>query len=103
MFHFGIPKGERGTDGQDGAPGRDGAPGADGAPGKNGDPGADGAPGQDGEPGPGVPAGGTAGQLLKKASEEDYSTAWTDPSVYTVEDVGAVPVSRTVNGKASLT
>ena len=91
VFHFGIPKGERGTDGQDGAPG------------KNGDPGADGAPGQDGEPGPGVPAGGTAGQLLKKASEEDYSTAWTDPPVYTVEDVGAVPVSRTVNGKASLT
>ena len=100
VFHFGIPQGERGRDGEDGAPGRDGAPGADGAPGKNGDPGADGAPGRDGEPGPGVPAGGTAGQLLKKASGEDYSTAWTDPPVYTAEDVGAVPVSRTVNGKA---
>ena len=33
-------------------------------------------------------------------SGEDYSTAWTDPPAYTAEDVGAVPVSRTVNGKA---
>ena len=94
VFHFGIPQGERGRDGEDGAPGRDGAPGADGAPGKNGDPGADGAPGRDGEPGPGVPAGGTAGQLLKKASGEDYSTAWTDPPVYTAADVGAAIVEQ---------
>lgn len=28
--------------------------------------------------GQGVPAGGTAGQLLKKASAEDYDTEWTD-------------------------
>lgn len=120
VVHFGIPRGERGKDGEDGAPGSDGIPGADGVPGKDGAPGADGAPGKDGtpgrdgEPGPGVPAGGTPGQLLTKTSEEDYSTAWTAPPTYTAEDVGArpaawtptpeevgaVPVSRTVNGMA---
>lgn len=37
-----------------------------------------GPPGE-GEPGPGVPAGGTTGQLLAKASDEDYDGEWIDP------------------------
>lgn len=36
-----------------------------------------GPPGE-GEPGPGVPAGGTTGQLLAKASDEDYDGEWID-------------------------
>ena len=32
--------------------------------------------GEDGDPGPGVPAGGSAGQYLKKASEADYDGEW---------------------------
>lgn len=33
-------------------------------------------------PGPGVPPGGTPGQIIKKASDEDYDTEWVDcPSI----------------------
>lgn len=35
--------------------------------------------GPPGSPGPGVPAGGTTGQLLAKASDEDYAGQWIDP------------------------
>ena len=35
--------------------------------------------GQDGDPGPGVPSGGSAGQLLKKSSSTDYATEWYSP------------------------
>lgn len=38
-----------------------------------------------GEPGPGVPAGGTAGQVLKKVDGTDYNTAWQN-------EAGASPV-----------
>ena len=31
-----------------------------------------------GDPGEGVPTGGTAGQVLKKASNTDYDTEWAD-------------------------
>lgn len=37
-----------------------------------------GAPGPAGE---GVPAGGTAGQVLAKASSDDFDTAWVDPAI----------------------
>lgn len=37
---------------------------------------AQGAPGQDGQDGEGVPAGGSTGQVLKKASGTDYDTEW---------------------------
>jgi len=37
-----------------------------------------GQPGQDGTDGHGVPAGGTAGQILRKASGTDYDTEWDD-------------------------
>lgn len=33
-----------------------------------------------GEPGPGVPAGGTAGQVLAKSSSADYATTWVNQS-----------------------
>lgn len=38
----------------------------------------DGINGQDGEDGVGVPSGGTAGQVLAKASGTDYDTEWID-------------------------
>lgn len=41
--------------------------------------GAEGPPGPQGPPGVGVPAGGAAGQVLAKASSDDYDTAWVDP------------------------
>lgn len=36
--------------------------------------------GKKGDPGPGVPAGGTTGQVLTKAGVEDYATEWRSPS-----------------------
>jgi len=53
--------------------GADGEQGADGADGADGEPGQDGA---DGEPGVGVPAGGNNGEILAKASGDDYDTEW---------------------------
>ena len=35
--------------------------------------------GEDGEDGEGVPEGGTAGQILKKKSDDDFDTEWADP------------------------
>jgi hypothetical protein len=49
-----------------------------GPQGEDGPAGADGAPGADGADGVGVPAGGTTGQVLGKASGADYDTAWVD-------------------------
>lgn len=100
-FHFSGLKGQDGTDGSDGAPGEDGAaatiqvgtvttlePGEQatvenvgtenaailnfGIPkGEQGEPGTGGG-------GQGVPAGGTTGQILAKASDSDYDTQWVD-------------------------
>ena len=70
-FHF---------DNLKGAPGAPGAPGATGAPGAPGDPGPKGDPGDPGPAGHGVPAGGTAGQVLTKKSGTDYDTEWKDPT-----------------------
>lgn len=36
--------------------------------------------GEEGPAGPGVPSGGTTGQVLTKASGTDYDTTWTTPS-----------------------
>ena len=52
----------------------------------NGQDGAPGQPGQDGADGVGVPAGGTAGQVLAKASGTDHDTAWTTPYTGTVTE-----------------
>lgn len=65
-------QGQPGVDGKDGAPGPKGDPGAPGTP---GEPGIQGPPGKDGAPGEGIPAGGSAGQVLAKTEE---STAWQD-------------------------
>lgn len=82
--------GDAGADGQDGADGADGAPGSDGATGSQGPPGTDGADGADGSAGadgqdgaagaagPGVPVGGTTGQILSKIDAADYNTEWID-------------------------
>jgi hypothetical protein len=43
-------------------------------------PGATGPAGAAGAPGQGVPAGGTTGQVLQKASGVDYATQWSTPS-----------------------
>lgn len=91
------------SDGTDGSNGQDGAPGADGSSAycsvsksgntatitctdKNGtttatvSDGSDGSDGAQGPAGPGVAAGGTAGQFLKKSSSTDYATEWGDIS-----------------------
>jgi hypothetical protein len=56
-----------------------GPPGPPGATGPAGVPGAAGATGPAGLPGPGVPVGGTAGQLLAKTTGADYATTWVAP------------------------
>lgn len=61
-FAFNNLKGETGATGAQGPAGQDGADGAAGAPGV------------------GVPAGGSAGQVLAKASGSDYDTTWVTPS-----------------------
>jgi hypothetical protein len=76
------PQGEPGDTGPQGDTGPTGPQGNDGPigpTGPKGEPGPTGADGATGPAGPGVPAGGTAGQLLSKASSVDYATAWIDP------------------------
>ena len=68
-------QGQPGVDGKDGAPGPKGDPGAPGAPGEPGIQGPPGIPGKDGAPGEGIPAGGSAGQVLAKTEE---GTTWKD-------------------------
>ena len=91
-FDFHNLKGERGPQGPAGATGATGPAGPSGATGATGpqgpegpkgDTGATGPAGPKGEPGPkgdGVPAGGTAGQVLVKKSGIDYDTEWKDPT-----------------------
>lgn len=69
------PKGDTGATGATGPVGPQGERGETGATGPVGP---TGATGPQGEPGAGVPAGGTAGQVLKKASGTDYATEWAD-------------------------
>ena len=63
-------KGPQGNQGVPGAAGPQGPQGPQGVPGQDGQ---DGQPGQDGH---GVPAGGEAGQVLVKNSDDDYDTKW---------------------------
>ena len=75
--------GPAGPAGADGAPGATGATGPQGPEGPKGDTGATGPAGPKGDPGVagvGVPAGGTAGQVLTKKSGTDYDTEWKDPT-----------------------
>lgn len=74
--------GPQGVQGEQGPTGATGAAGATGAQGPQGNPGADGADGTngaDGADGLGVPAGGTTGQMLAKASNADNDTEWVSP------------------------
>jgi hypothetical protein len=57
-----------------------GATGPTGPEGPEGPPGPTGPPGADGADGVGVPAGGTAGQVLTKDTSTDYDTSWQTPT-----------------------
>lgn len=56
----------------------------------------------DGEDGVGVPAGGTTGQVLVKASGTDYDTEWTTPEPGGVQDVQVNGVSVLNDGVANV-
>ena len=60
VLNLGLPRGEQGIQGEQGPQGEQGVPG------------------QDGENGVGVPTGGTTGQVLKKKSNTDFDTEWTN-------------------------
>lgn len=63
-----------------GPPGDTGDTGDTGAPGADGTNGTNGTNGTDGTDGVGVPAGGTAGQVLEKIDGTDYNTQWATAS-----------------------
>lgn len=71
-------KGDKGDTGPAGETGPAGSTGPTGATGATGPAGADGAKGDKGDPGVGVPAGGSAGQILSKTDATDYNTQWID-------------------------
>ena len=71
------PQGPKGDKGDKGDPGEKGDTGPTGATGATGPQGPQGIPGADGV---GVPSGGTAGQVLTKASGTDYDAKWADAS-----------------------
>ena len=85
------PQGEQGIQGIQGETGATGATGPQGPQGEKGDTGPQGPQGEqgiqgiqgpagtNGTDGIGVPAGGTTGQVLSKASGTDYDTEWTTP------------------------
>ena len=64
--------------------------------------GQDGATGPAGADGVGVPAGGTTGQVLSKASGTDYDTEWTTPEAGGVQDVQVNGVSVLQDGVANV-
>lgn len=69
IFDFGIPQGAAGTNGTNGTDGVDGVDGQ------------------------GVIAGGTTGQVLIKASNADYDTAWSTSAPLTDGDKGDITVA----------
>lgn len=84
MLYDGQPgePGPQGDPGPAGEPGPAGQPGPAGEPGQQGEPGQPGQPGEpgpQGDPGVGVPAGGAAGDMLVKSTNEDYETEWISP------------------------
>ena len=81
------PQGSQGATGVSGTPGVSGVQGATGSEGPTG---ATGSTGQPGESGEGVPAGGTTGQLLAKATSADFDSEWIDAP--TVASSGVVSV-----------
>lgn len=76
------PAGPQGDPGPQGIQGIQGPAGPQGEQGLPGPAGADGDPGATGPQGPagvGVPAGGSAGQVLSKVDATDHNTEWVDP------------------------
>lgn len=71
-------QGERGPRGEQGERGPQGATGATGATGPQGEQGPQGEIGPQGPAGEGVPDGGVTGQFLKKSSNADYDTEWSN-------------------------
>jgi hypothetical protein len=80
------PKGDKGDTGATGATGTQGpagtpgATGVQGPKGDTGDTGPAGAAGAEGPAGPGVPTGGTTGQLATKNSATNYDVRWSTPA-----------------------
>lgn len=74
------PKGDTGATGPAGPEGPVGPQGPEGPQGPIGETGPKGDTGATGQAGVGVPAGGTAGQVLAKKSGTDYDTEWKDPA-----------------------
>ena len=69
VLSFGIPKGETGDTGATGATGPTGATGSQGPA------------------GPGLPSGGAVGQIIQKASSNDYDTEWVNaPTIPSASD-----------------
>lgn len=78
-----------GPEGPQGPQGETGPAGPQGAQGIQGEQGPEGPEGPEGPAGPGVAAGGTTGQVLTKATDDDFDTQWADadgPPTYTVGD-----------------
>lgn len=106
------PKGDKGDTGVQGPKGDTGATGATGPKGDTGPQGETGATGATGPQGPagadgvGVPAGGTTGQVLKKASGTDYDAEWADANPVvsvsgTTPSITALPGVQYVCGEVS--
>jgi len=93
------PQGPQGIQGEQGPKGDTGAKGDTGPAGPTGPTGATGPAGADGV---GVPAGGTTGQVLSKASGTDYDTEWTTPEAGGVQDVQVNGVSVLQDGVANV-
>ena len=74
------PAGPKGDTGATGPQGPEGPAGPRGPIGETGPQGPEGPEGQQGMAGPGVPVGGTAGQVLTKVDGTDYNAEWKDPT-----------------------
>jgi hypothetical protein len=90
---LGLIQGPAGATGATGAAGPAGATGATGAAGPEGPAGP---AGEDGNNGVGVPVGGSEGQVLIKASGDDYDTEWgTASTVAALDDLTDVVITGT--------
>lgn len=100
------PQGPQGIQGETGPPGADstvpgpqgpigltGPAGPTGATGPTGPTGATGPAGADGADGIGIPAGGTADQVLSKVDGTDYNTQWADVGSTSVTISATAPVA----------
>lgn len=87
-------KGDTGAAGAKGDTGLQGVKGDTGLQGVKGDTGTQGVKGDTGAAGPGVPVGGTSGQVLTKNSATNYDTTWKTPSTGGSSGSGGFPAWR---------